>query len=102
MEGGSIPPLVSAQLIVPRLICLRLFAHFIRLAASRIFWTAGSSRPIRIAMMAMTTNSSIRVNPGRVRARTASRMGGLLARTENNDGWKEQVVPIRHQHDAQV
>jgi len=37
--------------------------HFIRLAASRIFWTAGNSRPIRIAMIAMTTSSSIRVNP---------------------------------------
>ena len=34
-------------------------------AASRTFWTAGSSRPIRIAMMAMTTSSSIRVNPNR-------------------------------------
>src|SRR5438132_1484278 len=36
-----------------------------RLAASRTFWTAGSKRPIRMAMMAMTTNSSMRVNPRR-------------------------------------
>src|SRR5262245_66433089 len=43
--------------------CLRLFVHFMRLAASRTFWTAGSKRPIRIAMIAMTTKSSIRVNP---------------------------------------
>src|SRR5262249_39277070 len=33
-----------------------------RLAASRTFWTAGNSRPMRIAMMAMTTSSSISVN----------------------------------------
>src|SRR6185436_1734419 len=43
--------------------CLRLLEHFIRAAASRTFWTAGSSSPIRIAMMAITTSSSIRVNP---------------------------------------
>src|SRR5262249_14181373 len=33
-----------------------------RAAASRTFCTAGSSRPIRTAMMAMTTSSSISVN----------------------------------------
>ena len=32
-------------------------------AASRAAWTAGKSRAIRTAMMAMTTNNSIRVNP---------------------------------------
>src|SRR5262245_7699120 len=32
-----------------------------RLAASRTFWTAGKSRPMRTAMMAMTTSSSINV-----------------------------------------
>src|SRR5262249_25920038 len=36
-----------------------------RAAASRTFWTAGSSRPIRMAMIAITTNSSIRVKPPR-------------------------------------
>ena len=36
-----------------------------RAAASRTFCTAGSSRPIRIAMIAITTSSSIRVNPTR-------------------------------------
>src|SRR3954468_4996923 len=50
-------------------ICLRLLLHLARAAASRTFWTAGRSRPIRIAMMAMTTNNSIRVNPRRVRGR---------------------------------
>src|SRR6476660_5098736 len=50
--------------------CLRLLAHFMRLAASRTFWTAGSSRPIRMAMMAITTKSSIRVKPDRRFIRT--------------------------------
>ena len=41
--------------------CLRLFWHWARAAASRTFWTAGSSKPMRVAMMAMTTRSSISV-----------------------------------------
>src|SRR5262249_3677789 len=45
--------------------CLRLLAHFMREAASRTFWTAGNSRPMRMAMMAITTNSSISVKPER-------------------------------------
>ena len=48
-----------------RPICLRLLVHLIRVAASRTFCTAGSSRPIRMAMMAMTTSSSISVKPRR-------------------------------------
>src|SRR5437016_5275256 len=50
------------QLCSPITCCLMLFEHVIRAAASRTFWTAGKSRPMRIAMMAMTTNSSISVN----------------------------------------
>src|SRR5262249_48131891 len=34
-----------------------------RAAASRTFWTAGKSRPIRMAIMALTTSSSTSVNP---------------------------------------
>src|SRR5579884_1920552 len=45
--------------------CLRLFWHCERAAASRTFWTAGTSRAIRIAMIAITTNSSINVNAPR-------------------------------------
>jgi hypothetical protein len=44
----------------------RLLLQDMRAAASRTFWTAGTSRPIRMAMMAITTNSSISVNAGRV------------------------------------
>lgn len=39
------------------------FAHLIRAAASRTFWTAGSRRPIRVAVIAITSSSSIGVNP---------------------------------------
>src|SRR5438552_10648591 len=45
--------------------CLRLFWHLALLAASRTFWTAGNNRPIKTAMMAITTNSSISVKATR-------------------------------------
>src|SRR4051812_42609869 len=38
-----------------------LFLQVVPAAASRTFWTAGRSNPMRIAMMAMTTSSSISV-----------------------------------------
>src|SRR6266851_3312016 len=43
--------------------CFMLLEHDMRLAASSTFCTAGSSRPIRMAIMAITTSNSIRVNP---------------------------------------
>src|SRR5262249_19571005 len=46
-----------------RAICLRLLMHWARRAASRADCTAGSSRAIRTAMMAITTSSSIKVKP---------------------------------------
>src|SRR5262249_31388372 len=48
-----------------RPICLRLLAHWARAAASRTFCTAGTSKPMRMAMMAMTTSNSISVNARR-------------------------------------
>src|SRR5690349_8090968 len=42
-----------------------LFWHCDRAAAARTFWTAGTSRPMRMAMMAITTSNSIRVKPRR-------------------------------------
>src|SRR5688572_14843231 len=45
--------------------CRSWFAHFMRAAASRTFWTAGSNSPIRMAMIAMTTSNSISVNARR-------------------------------------
>ncbi len=46
-------------------ICLRLLAHWVRLAASRAAWTAGRSRASSTPMMAITTSSSISVKPRR-------------------------------------
>src|SRR3954469_20061528 len=46
-----------------RPICFRLLVHCMRRAASRAAWTAGNSRAIRTAMIAITTSSSISVNP---------------------------------------
>ena len=46
-------------------ICFRLLAHLTQAAASRTFWTAGRSNPIRIAMIAITTSNSMSVNPRR-------------------------------------
>src|SRR5262245_36063626 len=56
---------VSAQCTAARAICLRLFLHLALLAASRTFCTAGMRRPIRMAMIAITTRSSMSVKPRR-------------------------------------
>src|SRR5689334_11200258 len=42
-----------------------LLVQLVRWAASRTFWTAGSSRPMSTAMIAMTTSNSISVNADR-------------------------------------
>src|SRR3954453_23878356 len=60
-----------------RLICLRLLTHCARRAASRAACTAGRSRAIRTAMMAMTTSNSISVKPRRSRAGEELTMGEL-------------------------
>src|SRR5262245_56305985 len=49
--GGRFPKLL-AKLWTARPICLRLLEHLARAAAARTFCTAGSKRPIRMAMMA--------------------------------------------------
>src|SRR6516225_8470097 len=46
-------------------ICFRLLEQLMRLAASRTFCTAGNRSPMRTAMIAMTTNSSMRVKARR-------------------------------------
>src|SRR6185437_15408086 len=43
--------------------CLRLLTHWERRAASRAACTAGNSRAIKTAMIAITTSNSIRVKP---------------------------------------
>jgi hypothetical protein len=49
----------------PRLICLRLFMHAVRLAFSLALLSAGNNRAARIPMKAITTSNSTRVNPRR-------------------------------------
>src|SRR5215472_15330791 len=53
--------------------CLRLLVQLRRAAAARTFCTAGTSRPIRMAIIAITTSSSISVKP-RGRDEIAGRM----------------------------
>src|SRR5262245_50173320 len=73
---------------------MRLFWHWARAAASRTFWTAGSNRPMRMAMMAMTTNSSISVKPRRLErgrmARTSVRVRVRFGevRCERKRSWR--------------
>ena len=58
--------LVSALIVGgAKAICFMLFVHWIRRAASRADWTAGSNSAINTAMMAITTSNSINVNPRR-------------------------------------
>src|SRR5262249_5169092 len=56
-----------------------------RAAASRTFCTAGRSKPIRMAIIAMTTNSSIRVKPLRGRERD-----GRMPKLRKDEEKKEQ------------
>jgi len=50
-----------------------LLTHWIRRAASRADWTAGSSRAMSTAMIAITTSNSISVKPWRRRIEDDSR-----------------------------
>jgi hypothetical protein len=74
---GGIRLLTSWKACSARPICLRLFWHLARAAASRTFWTAGSSRPMRIAMIAITTSNSMSVKPLRLLRGGESDIGGL-------------------------
>ena len=62
-------------------ICFRLLTHWLRRAASRAACTAGSSSAIRTAMIAITTSSSIRVKPRRLRIHERD----LLEETNKNE-----------------
>jgi hypothetical protein len=48
-------------------ICFKLLPQFMRRAASRANWMAGSSNATKTPMMAMTTSSSTKVKPSRRR-----------------------------------
>src|SRR5579885_462310 len=55
-------------------------------AAERTFCTAGTRRPIRMAMIAITTSSSISVKPGRTARRG---MGGRMATPSESENEQE-------------
>src|SRR5215468_36905 len=89
--------------------CLRLFVHWARRAASRAAWTAGRSKAIKTAMIAMTTRSSISVKPRRLcdmaRPTPGNRLGKLwildgraLTLLRRKSGDDPQVFPglLRH------
>src|SRR5262249_39903609 len=70
-----------------------LLRHCARRAASRAACTAGSSRAIKTAMMAMTTSNSIRVKPPRNRTNRLRRsmVVLLIARSARKDLAGERV-----------
>src|SRR5436305_14923565 len=59
---GYLSPLSCDQIRKPRLICFKAFRQVMRLALALARASAGSRRPAKIAMMAMTTSNSISVN----------------------------------------
>src|SRR5215211_297709 len=68
-----------------------LLAHLMRAAACRTFWTAGTSRPMRMAMMAITTSSSISVKaprPGNL-----IRMADLSFRESKDERTITRITP---------
>src|SRR5688500_14259055 len=60
-----------------------------RAAASRTFWTAGSSRPMRMAMIAITTSSSISVKA----RRTGAAVMEASADAGSDDERTSSVIP---------
>ena len=62
-KGGKKSPLSLAYMIKPKPICLLLLRHLVVKAFVLALASAGSTIAARMAMIAMTTNSSIRVNP---------------------------------------
>src|SRR5438034_3845055 len=76
--------------------CRRLLAHLIRLAASLTFCTAGSRRPISVAMMAMTTSSSIRVKADE--RRETNRKGAIEAVLSVGAGQRGSTSALSQRH----
>src|SRR5262249_58510004 len=80
--GGRVP-LDDSKLAEANPNCLRLLTHWARRAASRAAWTAGRSRAMRTAMIAITTSSSISVKPSR--RRQADVMTGAPKDSDGNE-----------------
>src|SRR6267143_5775626 len=62
MFQGYLSPLSFAQIRNATLVCLKLFKQAMRLALALARASAGSRRPAKIAIMAITTSNSMRVN----------------------------------------
>src|SRR5277367_4008374 len=74
----------------------RLLLVCVRAAASRTFCTAGTNSAIRIAMIAITTSSSMRVKPSRFKL-TLRNMGATFREKEQKE--KERAETLRHSTD---
>ena len=70
--------------------------HWARRPASRAAWTAGNSKAISKAMIAMTTNSSMSVNPRPARAGTDRGMGMLRLGDEWDRTRGSASDPLQH------
>jgi hypothetical protein len=68
---------------VARPSCFKLFAQLARAAASLTFCTAGNNSPIKIAMIAITTNNSINVNANLF----------CMGKTYNESGANNEPIP---------
>jgi hypothetical protein len=68
-------PVSLAYMIPDKVSCLRLLTHFICCARNLALESAGSSMAARMAMMAMTTSSSIKVKARAQRGESASLSG---------------------------
>src|SRR5262249_54141531 len=77
-------PKALSWLCISRPVCLRLLAQLMRAAASRAFCTAGSIRPMRVEMIAITTSSSINLKPRGMRDMPRSPVAG------SHNGWVAQ------------
>src|SRR3954454_20293870 len=80
-----------------RPICFRLLTHCDRRAASRAACTAGNSSAIRTAMIAITTNNSIKVKAGRERdviedSSWIRREGGLRRRVTRDHTSRSEAI----------
>src|ERR1039457_463681 len=76
--AGKVLALSVAYWWMPRLICRKLFMQFVRRAAAFARDKAGNNNAARMAITAMTTSSSIKVN-AKLRGWPG---GGLLERSE--------------------
>src|SRR5579872_6042626 len=83
---------VEALLWTARHICLQLLIDCVRAADSRTFWTAGINRPIRMAMIAMTTSNSMSVKPLGPRLRICDTKRSFLASFGLGDNREETVI----------